>query len=87
MLPVHVVLITGHPATGKTTLAHYVAQELQRPALCKDQNRRHDLRSLKTMKISHEATKAQRGSSFFFVGSPLGACLCVNLFTEQRGEE
>lgn len=32
-----VILITGHPATGKTTLAHYLAQELRLPLIWKDQ--------------------------------------------------
>jgi predicted kinase len=32
-----IILITGHPATGKTTLAHYLAQELSLPLLWKDQ--------------------------------------------------
>ena len=32
-----VILITGHPATGKTTLAHYLAEELELPLVCKDQ--------------------------------------------------
>ncbi len=32
-----IVLITGHPATGKTTLAHYLAQELCLPLIWKDQ--------------------------------------------------
>jgi len=32
-----VILITGHPATGKTTLAHYLAEELSLPLIWKDQ--------------------------------------------------
>lgn len=32
-----VVLITGHPATGKTTLAHFLAKELALPLIWKDQ--------------------------------------------------
>ncbi len=32
-----VILITGHPATGKTTLAHYLARELRLPLIWKDQ--------------------------------------------------
>ena len=32
-----VILITGHPATGKTTLAHYLAKELYLPLIWKDQ--------------------------------------------------
>lgn len=32
-----IILITGHPATGKTTLAHYLAQELRLPLIWKDQ--------------------------------------------------
>ena len=32
-----VILITGHPATGKTTLAHNLTQELGLPLICKDQ--------------------------------------------------
>lgn len=31
-----VVLITGHPATGKTTFAHYLAKELSLPLISKD---------------------------------------------------
>lgn len=31
------ILITGHPATGKTTVAHFLAQELQLPLIWKDQ--------------------------------------------------
>jgi len=34
--PTTVILITGHPATGKTTLAHYLAQELGLPLLYRD---------------------------------------------------
>ena len=34
--PTTVILITGHPATGKTTLAHYLAQELTLPLLWRD---------------------------------------------------
>jgi predicted kinase len=36
MNPTVVVLITGHPATGKTTLGHYLAQELCLPLICRD---------------------------------------------------
>jgi predicted kinase len=36
MKPTIVVLITGHPATGKTTLAQYLAQELRLPLIAKD---------------------------------------------------
>lgn len=36
MKPTDVVLITGHPATGKTTLAEYLAQELYLPLIAKD---------------------------------------------------
>jgi predicted kinase len=36
MKPTTVILITGHPATGKTTLAHYLAQELGLPLLYRD---------------------------------------------------
>jgi predicted kinase len=36
MKPTIVVLITGHPATGKTTLAEYLAQELCLPLIAKD---------------------------------------------------
>lgn len=32
-----IVLITGHPATGKTTLAHNLTQELRLPLIWKDQ--------------------------------------------------
>ena len=32
-----VIIITGHPATGKTTLAHRLASELNLPLLWKDQ--------------------------------------------------
>ena len=32
-----VILITGHPATGKTTFAHFLAQELALPLIWKDQ--------------------------------------------------
>ena len=32
-----IVLITGHPATGKTTLAHHLTQELCLPLIWKDQ--------------------------------------------------
>ncbi|MCB0106859.1 MAG: AAA family ATPase [Caldilineaceae bacterium] len=31
-----VILITGHPAAGKTTLARYLAQTLRLPLICKD---------------------------------------------------
>lgn len=31
-----VLLITGHPATGKTTLAHHLASELRLPLISKD---------------------------------------------------
>lgn len=34
--PTTVILITGHPATGKTTLAHYLAQALGWPLLYRD---------------------------------------------------
>ena len=34
--PTTVILITGHPATGKTTLAHYLAQALGLPLLYRD---------------------------------------------------
>lgn len=33
----YVIVITGHPATGKTTLAHWLAQELELPLIWKDQ--------------------------------------------------
>ena len=36
MRPTTVVLITGHPATGKTTFARYLAKTLAVPTLCKD---------------------------------------------------
>jgi predicted kinase len=36
MQPTTVILITGHPAAGKTTLARYLAQELRLPLICKD---------------------------------------------------
>jgi predicted kinase len=36
MDPTTVILITGHPATGKTTLAHYLAQALHMPLLYRD---------------------------------------------------
>lgn len=36
MDPTTVILITGHPATGKTTLAHYLAQALHLPLLYRD---------------------------------------------------
>lgn len=44
--PTTVILITGHPATGKTTLAHSLAQELtlplaQRHQARKEQGERH----------------------------------------------
>ncbi|MCP4427306.1 MAG: ATP-binding protein [Chloroflexi bacterium] len=41
-----VILITGHPATGKTTLAHYLAQELHLPLIWKDQIKESLLESL-----------------------------------------
>lgn len=34
--PTTVILITGHPATGKTTLARHLAPELGLPLLCRD---------------------------------------------------
>ncbi|MEZ4864761.1 MAG: ATP-binding protein [Caldilineaceae bacterium] len=34
--PTTVILITGHPATGKTALAHYLARELGLPLLHRD---------------------------------------------------
>jgi predicted kinase len=36
MRPTTIVLITGYPASGKTTLARYLAQELKLPPICKD---------------------------------------------------
>ena len=36
MPPTPLVLITGHPAAGKTTLARYLGKALGWPALCKD---------------------------------------------------
>jgi predicted kinase len=36
MHPTTVVLITGHPGSGKTTLARYLANALALPTLCKD---------------------------------------------------
>lgn len=36
MKPTTIILITGHPATGKTTLAHSLAQELGLPLLYRD---------------------------------------------------
>ncbi len=36
MKPTIVVLITGHPATGKTTLAEYLTQDLGLPLIAKD---------------------------------------------------
>ncbi len=35
-LPI-IVLVTGHPCTGKTTLAEILAQELKLPLTCRDQ--------------------------------------------------
>jgi predicted kinase len=36
MKPITVVLITGHPASGKTTLARYLSKQMGLPTLCKD---------------------------------------------------
>lgn len=36
MPPTTVVLVTGHPAAGKTTFARYLAKQIGLPALCKD---------------------------------------------------
>jgi predicted kinase len=36
MRPTTIILITGHPATGKTTFARYLAKTLGLPTLCKD---------------------------------------------------
>lgn len=35
-MPTPVILITGHPATGKTTLARFLARALGLPLVCKD---------------------------------------------------
>jgi tRNA uridine 5-carbamoylmethylation protein Kti12 len=32
-----IVLVTGHPCTGKNTLAETLAQELKLPLTCRDQ--------------------------------------------------
>src|SRR5690606_31301980 len=34
--PTLVVMVTGHPATGKTTLANHLARELELPLLWRD---------------------------------------------------
>lgn len=31
------IIITGHPGTGKTTLAHHLSRELKLPVVCKDE--------------------------------------------------
>ena len=36
MKPTTVVLITGHPASGKTTLARYLSKKMGLPTICKD---------------------------------------------------
>lgn len=46
MPPTPVILITGHPATGKTTLAEYLSRELSLPLVSKDQYKEILLTSL-----------------------------------------
>jgi uridine kinase len=36
MNPTTVILITGHPSAGKTTLARYLSKRLVLPTICKD---------------------------------------------------
>lgn len=51
-VPPTIIVITGHPSTGKTTFAHYLAHEMCLPLIWKDQIKESLLESLGSSDIN-----------------------------------